>query len=252
MSRSITSFSYWGLQRAFATARNPRDGKPLGNNNRVFEESSEEGRAYRLEHFRSPIFRLYPDGAADIYDAAMASITSQSRLSQAGRPIHSERGVYHYFHRDESFIWSGDVSCIHLPTRDRPREGRGGTSKATLLPVVKAKGPRKLPKSRNTIMDPKVGDAFTFDGEKYIWVEEDGWSGRGQVGMRAIPYAGDCAEHRTYVHYDKKKTLVTLGNSELDFLAWVGRRADAEIQPIERFASEGRIPYSEAGEENKS
>ena len=97
------------------------------------------------------------------------------------------------------------------------------------LPVMKARYPRPLPKSRNTILKPKEGDAFEYQGRKYIWIEDE--------GLKAVPYLGDNDYYRSYIHVERRaspsEALIHLTDEPLSHFHLVS--LSDEMKAIERF-----------------
>ena len=54
--------TYGKVLTLFSTARYPEEGKPLGNNNRLWEVKDPNfGIGYKLEHYRTPIATRFPE-----------------------------------------------------------------------------------------------------------------------------------------------------------------------------------------------
>lgn len=234
---------YGKLAKAFSTARWPEQGKPMKNNNRLFqEESSRFGIGYRWEHFGSGIFTMFRHHTI-IHTGAQQSMTSRERIGEAGLRVYSDRDDMFLVMYPGSYMWSDHDLLIYddeqvyteYPSAVRNAEGhlvRGPTEYRLLHPVEKVGAPRKLPKSRNTIRDPKKGDAFMYQGKPYIWARI-----RGKNGLHAFRYFGDNTWNRAYVHVPETETekniVFSLLNGPLEMMAYAARTED--MTPIERF-----------------
>jgi hypothetical protein len=237
---SRQGYNWYSMQAAFAKARQPASGKPLGNNNRIYHvENDRFGIGYRLEHYNTPIFTRY-----------LAGTTSKSRLVDARIAGYEERGVAYLEVGGQTFVWPtvrysyatmlacGGKLFRQVQTKPDPASFRWDLEYIQELPVEKSVAPRKLPKSRNTILRPKLGDAFSYKDEKYIWIRKPHTMSRGlSKVMIAIKYLGDAGNNRSYVHIPYTgigKPLATLNDDNpLEVMLWASYASDCTA--IERF-----------------
>jgi len=253
---SRQGYSWFSMQAAFSKARQPASGKPLGNNNRIYHvEDDKFGVGYRLEHYNTAIFTRYLD-ATMIFPGALDSTTSKARLRDARIAAYEEREVVYLTNAGYTFVWpyssvkyryatmlvDGGKLFRQVQTKPDPQSFRWELEYIQELPVEKAVAPRKLPKSRNTILRPKMGDAFEYKGEKYIWIGKPQSRGMGiSKEMIAIKYLGDAGNNRSYVHIPYTgigKPLATLGtNNPLEAMLWASFASDCTA--IERFEHDG-------------
>lgn len=244
-------YSWYSMQAAFAKARQPESGKPLGNNNRIYHvENDRFGIGYRLEHYNTPIFTRYLSGTTMIFPGSLDSVTSKGRLRDARIAAYEERDVAYLEVGGQTFVWPtvkysyatmlacGGKLFRQVQTKPTEQSFRWELEYIQELPVVKAVAPRKLPKSRNTILRPKMGDAFSYKDEKYIWIRKPHTMSRGlSKVMMAIKYLGDAGNNRSWVHIPYTgigKPLATLNDDNpLEVMLWASYASDCTA--IERF-----------------
>ena len=228
------------LESKFATARWPDAGKPLKNNDRIFQEQDDVFQTgYRWEHYSTPIFTQYED-ALVMHRGALDSITSKGRLHNAEMHVWETKDYAGFRRASEEYIWPdcdvllyGDkvyrVRYEGVRCPDTNRVLRMKSYYTEELPVMKAKYPRPLPKSRNTILKPKAGDAFEYQGRKYIWIEDD--------GLKAVPYLGDNECYPTFIHVKRgaspSEVLLHLTDDPVSQFHHIA--LTDEMKPIERF-----------------
>ena len=237
--------SYGSLASLFATARFPDEGKPLGNNTRIYRvEDPHFGEGYRIEHYSTSICTRFP-GAFVAHRGALSSLTSKSRLGEGGLYVWESKEAAYFRSGDLHYVWptedllftEGRVYRVYFRVEDLVHYPHYVEE----LSCVEAKYPRPLPKSRNTLTDPKVGDAFSYRGENYIWVKHVALGGGGPKSKHlvAIPYAGDNDWHPTWVHVPSvgagklPSPLIELRPDDgVSYLIWMGLAAEAT--PIKR------------------
>jgi hypothetical protein len=231
--------TYGKVLTLFSTARFPEEGKPLGNNNRLWEVKDPNfGIGYKLEHYGTPVATRFPE-VIKIHRGALDSMTSKSRLGQCGVYVHERKEAAEIGHAGKWYIWPGeDLLLTHdkvFRIKRKWNADRSNLIEYYVLehPVIQAKAPRKLPKGRNTLRDPKIGDAFEHEGKHYVWVDARKLPHGGGKGFAAVRYLGDNGWWPSRVHVPDTANPEVLhfldADNPLSFMAWaaIGSKSEA-------------------------
>jgi len=242
--------TYGQVLTLFSTARFPEEGKPLGNNNRLWEVKDPNfGIGYKLEHYGTPIATRFPE-VIKIHRGALDSVTSKSRLSQCGVYVQERKEVAEFVHSGKCYTWPEEDLLL---TRDKVFriKHKWNADRLDLIqyyvlehPVIRSKAPRKLPKSRNTLRDPKIGDAFEHEGKHYVWVNANYVRANAKKlphGRRerlaAVRYLGDNGWWPSNVHVPDTENPEVLHfldvNNPLSLMAWAA--LGSKSKAIERY-----------------
>lgn len=235
--------TYGKVLTLFSTARFPEEGKPLGNNNRLWEVKDPNfGIGYKLEHYRTPIATRFPE-VIKIHRGSLDSVTSKGRLNQCGVYVYERKEAAQIHHAGKLYIWPAeDLLLTHdkvFRIKRKWNADRSDLIEYYVLehPVVQAKAPRKLPKSRNTLRDPKIGDAFEYEGKHYVWVDVKKLPHSSGRGLAAVRYLGDNGWWPSQVHVTDTVNPEVLhfldADNPMSLMAWAALGSKSEA--IERY-----------------
>ena len=111
----------------------------------------------------------------------------------------------------------------------------GGRAWVEIHPTVYVPRARPLPKSRNTLLNPRLGDAFlhTETGKAYIWTTQYLRGCRGAPRF-AVPYRRECDGGGPCAEIYARKPFYPLALTGQDFDIWLLSDNAQTCEPIDR------------------
>jgi len=180
---------------------------------------------YAIVHFSTEVVYFYPDGRVGINLHGWNTITTKRRVAQyTTARIGSSRGGTHIHTYGASRPI--DPEEEYIISSNGITDTRGLTVKETTV----VRYPRPLPKTRNTLHRPKVGDAFQSpDGTFWVIAPASRYSG--ELGI--VEYLGDLRVNRA--HAVTRGVVTTLTPLfQMTMLDW---------KPAERFLVEDKVNH---------
>lgn len=202
---------------------------------------------------------FYPDGSAEFTMGCWDTVSTRTVIGSVlgkeygvslGSASVDSIGTCAFFrrnkmHQDDRCWWNRhpiETRTRYRVVPDKPGELWARSYRSAhdapwqeVKPVIFVPRARPLPKSRNTILTPKLGDAFldTKTGNAYIWTTSYLYGCRGRP-VFAVPYHGEHAVGGRAVETHRDKPYYPVVLSGIDFDVWLLAEDASSRVPIDR------------------
>jgi hypothetical protein len=156
---------------------------------RGHELTKPDAAVYAIVHFSTEVVYFYPDGAIGINLHGWDTITTKRR-------VHTHTPFRVYSHRGASWLYAAGQRIPMDTSEEIVIKGKTVTdpSGVVIEKTVKAALPRPLPKGRNPVVKPLVGDLLRApDGTNWLVAREPHHG-----GLKLYGYRGDFPAYRAY------------------------------------------------------
>lgn len=214
------------------SARNKARGKPLAKNKSTYlmvsgvsptQDWKSDECVYALKLWGTEIIRYYPSGLIGVSMNGWSTVTTKKRIRDFGGPLSLYTDRYQVLCFGHGRCWLGCEDTWFYSNGEEMvyKDGLG------LPGLVNCRQPKPIPQRRDTLSDPKIGDAFSEGTRHWICAAQRQWPHT----PRLFGYLGDHPEDRSQVVTDSGvESRDLLGGMELLAMAHSGG-----LEPIERF-----------------